>query len=297
MWRLQLEAYVTRGRLQIPKESPNSWIFYCWILPSQVLLVGRPSFPNLSQWSRTSKGLPSYCPTIKAFQKLLALVVPSSLIPLLPPSAFHPSSRSSDRQMWWDHNIPCIIITFSNLSMKGCKLLAYFIFTTYNNGSLCSAELMAEQYRQLQPYYNSPSVLVAAGDDFAYADPKDLPTVYRVYSALFSYINSVPQFNMTVNFLAWIAIPFLLLRSNYLPTCMFCNCVHQLLQRLFATSRLIFWCSVRHRVDHCTSFSRYWYRLLYLHSFAISFNFLPLASTASCAKFRSSLPQSLKSLE
>uniref|UniRef100_A0A0M3HYE4 Alpha-mannosidase n=1 Tax=Ascaris lumbricoides TaxID=6252 RepID=A0A0M3HYE4_ASCLU len=62
------------------------------------------------------------------------------------------------------------------------------------------AELMAEQYRQLQPYYNSPSVLVAAGDDFAYADPKDLPTVYRVYSALFSYINSVPQFNMTVKF-------------------------------------------------------------------------------------------------
>uniref|UniRef100_A0A914S3N8 Uncharacterized protein n=1 Tax=Parascaris equorum TaxID=6256 RepID=A0A914S3N8_PAREQ len=51
-------------------------------------------------------------------------------------------------------------------------------------------------------------------NDFAYADPKDLPTVYRVYSALFSYINSDPQFNMTVNFLAWIVIPFLLLRSK-----------------------------------------------------------------------------------
>ncbi|VDM36742.1 unnamed protein product [Toxocara canis] len=42
------------------------------------------------------------------------------------------------------------------------------------------AQQMAGQYRQLQPYYNSRSVLVAAGDDFAYSDARDLPQLYRV---------------------------------------------------------------------------------------------------------------------
>lgn len=80
---------------------------------------------------------------------------------------------------------------------------------------------MADQYRKLQPYYNSKSVLVAAGDDFLFAGEKDLPTVHKVYSALFKYINEHPKFNMKVRvfsicyFIIFIYFVLLRLSSNH----------------------------------------------------------------------------------
>ncbi|VDK32906.1 unnamed protein product [Gongylonema pulchrum] len=61
------------------------------------------------------------------------------------------------------------------------------------------ATRMASQYRSLQPFYNSDTILVAAGDDFSYSLPEDLEIVQRVYIALFSYINNnSKKFNMHV---------------------------------------------------------------------------------------------------
>uniref|UniRef100_A0A915PMT6 Glycoside hydrolase family 38 central domain-containing protein n=1 Tax=Setaria digitata TaxID=48799 RepID=A0A915PMT6_9BILA len=62
-------------------------------------------------------------------------------------------------------------------------------------------ERMANQYRSLQTFYNSGTVLVAAGDDFLYSDPDDLEIVHRVYSTLFRYINrNYNRFKMNVKF-------------------------------------------------------------------------------------------------
>uniref|UniRef100_A0A8R1U1K0 Alpha-mannosidase n=1 Tax=Onchocerca volvulus TaxID=6282 RepID=A0A8R1U1K0_ONCVO len=62
-------------------------------------------------------------------------------------------------------------------------------------------ERMAHQYRTLQTFYNSDTVLVAAGDDFLYSHSDDLEIVHRTYSALFKYINrNYARFNMKVQF-------------------------------------------------------------------------------------------------
>ncbi|VDK85179.1 unnamed protein product [Litomosoides sigmodontis] len=67
--------------------------------------------------------------------------------------------------------------------------------------NMTSGERMANQYRSLQTYYNSEAVLVAAGDDFLYSHPDDLETVYRIYTALFNYINrNYDRFHMKVQF-------------------------------------------------------------------------------------------------
>lgn len=58
---------------------------------------------------------------------------------------------------------------------------------------------MADQYRKLGQFYDSSSLLVAAGDDFAYSGQEDLPYLYKVYKALFSYINQNEKYNMTVS--------------------------------------------------------------------------------------------------
>uniref|UniRef100_A0A1I7VA13 Alpha-mann_mid domain-containing protein n=2 Tax=Loa loa TaxID=7209 RepID=A0A1I7VA13_LOALO len=58
-------------------------------------------------------------------------------------------------------------------------------------------ERMANQYRSLQTFYNSETILIAAGDDFLYSHPDDLEIVYRIYTALFKYINrNYDRFNM-----------------------------------------------------------------------------------------------------
>ncbi|EFO20374.1 hypothetical protein LOAG_08114 [Loa loa] len=62
-------------------------------------------------------------------------------------------------------------------------------------------ERMANQYRSLQTFYNSETILIAAGDDFLYSHPDDLEIVYRIYTALFKYINrNYDRFNMKVQF-------------------------------------------------------------------------------------------------
>ncbi|VDM96194.1 unnamed protein product [Thelazia callipaeda] len=61
-------------------------------------------------------------------------------------------------------------------------------------------ERMADQYRSLQTFYNSDSVLVAAGDDFAYSYSSDLEIVYQVqFGTIKDYFDSLRNSSHMIN--------------------------------------------------------------------------------------------------
>ncbi|CAD5213373.1 unnamed protein product [Bursaphelenchus okinawaensis] len=69
-----------------------------------------------------------------------------------------------------------------------------------NDSTAVFAKKLVNQYRKLQTYYRSNSLLVPIGDDFFFSNPKDWTENYDNYKALMTYINSHEEFNMKIQF-------------------------------------------------------------------------------------------------
>uniref|UniRef100_A0A1I7SKF8 Glyco_hydro_38N domain-containing protein n=1 Tax=Bursaphelenchus xylophilus TaxID=6326 RepID=A0A1I7SKF8_BURXY len=71
-------------------------------------------------------------------------------------------------------------------------------FEPSNVSTPAFAKKLVNQYRKLQEYYRSSSLLVPIGDDFFFSNPADWTENYENYKVLMDFINSHKDFNMKV---------------------------------------------------------------------------------------------------